>query len=311
MSDDSIRDLIGRVDRDRIRRDLFRLASDPLPFRKLNYTVRGHDKSTLDEADDLIAAELAAAGWDVSREPVQVQAFRCDESKPKAQQYSPPEPHDPSYTAHNVWARRGGAAAAEEIILLCAHKDSQSWVDSPGAYDNAAGTTGLMELARILSDHEPARSLWLVFCNEEHTPWTSVAAAEGCRDRGDNLIAVINCDGFSAKPQEEIDAGLKTQGIRYTVDEGKWLADLMVRVNEEYAIGLTQTVQKRDRPGDDDGSFVNAGYASAIFSGSSVNGAYPDYHRETDTPDKVDVDNVAMITQATIAAVLTLDREGR
>ncbi len=299
------------VSLERIRRDVLRLAEDPLPFRKLNYTLPGHEKCTLHEADDLISAELAGAGWAVEREAVQVQAFRCDASKPKPRQYSPPEPADLWYTAYNVYGRRPGTETPDEIIVLCAHKDSQSWVDSPGAHDNATGTAGLMEVARVLADYEPRRSIHLLFCNEEHTPWTSVTAAEGYRDRGDNVIAVLNCDGFGARDADQIARDEKTHGIRYTVDEGRWLADLMVRMNEEHGIGLTQYVSKRERPGDDDGSFVNAGFASAIFTGGGGAGVYAEYHREDDAPDRVDFENVCMLARVTLAAVLALDRHGR
>ena len=96
--------------------------------------------------------------------------------------------------------------------------------------------------------------------------------------------------------------------MQYTVDEGRWLAELMVRMNEEYGIGLTQYVSKRERPGDDDGSFVNAGYAAAIINGGGGAGTYPYYHREDDIPEHVDVDSVRRLIQVTLAAVLSLDR---
>ncbi|NLW51299.1 MAG: Zn-dependent exopeptidase M28 [Candidatus Brocadiaceae bacterium] len=310
MDADETRRRTDRVDADRIRHDVFYLAKDPLPFRKLNYTVPGHEKCTLYEADDFLRRELEAAGWSVDAEGVQVQAFRCDASKPKAQQYSPPAPDDPWYTAYNLWARRQGRRHPDEIIQLCAHKDSQSWVDSPGAHDNAGGTAGLLELARVLADYEPERSLRLLFCNEEHTPWTSVAAARGCRARGDDLIAVLNCDGFGARSEAQAQADEKSNGIRYTCDESRWLADLIVEMNERYGIGLTQYVARRDRPGDDDGSFVNAGYASAVFHGGNGAGVYPYYHREDDVPEHVDVDSVRRLVQVTAATVLHLDRRG-
>ncbi len=41
-----------------MRKNLFYLARDPLPFRKLNFTLPGHDKNTLHEADDYIAGKL-------------------------------------------------------------------------------------------------------------------------------------------------------------------------------------------------------------------------------------------------------------
>ena len=83
------------------------------------------------------------------------------------------------------------------------------------------------------------------------------------RQRGDNLVAIFNLDSLGGKSQADIDAGVKTNATLYTVDEGKVLADLMTEVNESYAIGLRQSVVKRTSPGDDDGSFVNAGYGKA------------------------------------------------
>jgi len=308
MPQDLMTAAIGRVNKDRLSRDVFHLSKAPLPFRKLNYTVPGHAKCTLYEADDFIQAQLESAGWPVEKEAVQVQAFRCDTSKPKAHQYSPPPPEDPWYTAYNLYAKRRGNAHPDEIIVLCAHKDSQSWVDSPGAHDNATGTSGLIEVCRCLADYEPQRSVWFLFCNEEHIPWTSVTAARRCRERGDNVVAVLNCDGFGARTVEEIAADRKVHGMRYTNEEGQQLADLMVRLNEECAIGLEQTVLRRDRPGDDDGSFVKAGYGAAIFTGGTSNGEYPAYHRETDVPEIVDFDTVRMITQVTLATLLRLDR---
>ncbi len=307
---DSVKQMMDRVNGQRLARDVFYLAADPLPFRKLNYTVPGHEKCTLYEADDFICAELEAAGWALQKEAVQVQAFRCDASKPKAHQYSAPEPDDPWYTAYNIYAKRTGTTHPDEIVILVAHKDSQSWVDSPGAYDNAVGTASNLEIARVLSGYEPRRSIWLLFCNEEHTPWTSVTAAEGCRERGDNVIAVLNQDGLGARSQADIDADRKVHTTRYTVEEGRWLADLMSEVIRDYGIGLIQTVSQREFANDDDGSFVKAGFPAAVHNGGSGAAGYPDYHRETDTPDKVDVETIRMATQAALAAVLRIDAAG-
>jgi hypothetical protein len=163
-------------------------------------------------------------------------------------------------------------------------------------------------LARVLGETPLRHALWLLFCNEEHIPWTSVAAAQTCRERGDNLVAVINCDGFGARTDAQAAADKKSHGIQYTCDEGRWLADLMVRMNEVYGIGLTQYISRRDRPGDDDGSFVRAGYGAAIFNGGGGAGPYPYYHREDDVPEHVDLDSVVRLVQVTVAAVLELDK---
>jgi hypothetical protein len=308
VADDPIPGLLTEVDRDRLRRDLYHLTSDPLPFRKLNYARPGQTRSTLEEADDFLVAELEACGYVVVREDCPVQAFRRDSSKPKAQQYSPPEPDDPWYTAFNLYAERRGSDRPDEIVLALAHKDSQSWVDSPGANDNAVGTVALLEIARCLSGYPARRTIRFLFCNEEHRPWTSVAAAENARDRGDNLVAIFNLDAMCGKSQEETDAGRMPLVSLYTDPEGEPLARLMGEVIERYDIGLEHRIARRERPGDDDGSFVNAGFPAAIVNLGSWPYADPNYHTEQDTPDRVDLEHLWRATRASLAAIVNVDR---
>lgn len=301
-------DLIKQVEPKQLSRNLFYLSKDPLPYRKLNYTIPGHPKNTLYEADDFIQSRLESWGYSVEKEGVQVQAFGCDTSKPKAHQYAPPLSEAPWYTAYNLYAKKQGATHPDEIILFLSHKDSQSWVDSPGAYDNCAGTVAVMEIARVLKDYPSQRSIWFLFCNEEHRPWTSVTAAQNAKARGDNLIAIFNLDSLGGKPQSDSDAGRKTNVTLYTAPEGERFADLMAEVNKTYNIGLTQQKYQRKSPGDDDGSFIKAGYPMAVANLGSYPYADPNYHLETDIPESVDIPNVWMATQASLAAGLRVDR---
>ncbi len=310
MKNERISRMLNAVDSTRLSNNLFYLSKDPLPFRKLNFTLPGHQKSTLHEADDFISRKLECWDYQIGRDEVNVQAYRCDDSKPKAHQYGRPEEGDPWYKAYNLYGKRKGGKCSEEIILVCAHKDSQSWVDSPGAYDNAVGTVALLEMARFLADYPLNRSLWFLFCNEEHTPWTSITAAENAKRYGDDIIAVFNTDSLGGKPREALKAGRKTNATLYTKPEGKQLADLMCQVNEDYSIGLQQEVHKRKQPGDDDGSFIKAGFPAAIINVGSHPYGDPNYHRETDVPEEVDIENVTMATKAILAAIMTVDQDG-
>jgi hypothetical protein len=305
---DPIPDLLAQVQLERLKRDLYYLAKDPLPFRKLNHTRPGQSKSTLEEADDYITSELGAAGYAVEREGVPVQAFRYAPEKPLPHKFNRPEPDDPWYTAFNLYAEIQGSEMADEIVLVLAHKDSQSWVDSPGANDNAVGTVSVLELARVLSGYYARRTIRFLFCNEEHVPWTSVTAAKNARERGDNLIAIFNQDSMAGKPQADKDAGRATHVSVWTTPEGERLAQRMAEVNKTYGIGLIQSDAKRDRPGDDDGSFVQAGYPAAIINLGSWPYADPNYHQSTDTVETVDFNHVTRATKATLAAVATLDQ---
>ena len=305
---DPIPGLLGQIAEANLRRDLFHIAKDPLPFRKANYTVPGHQLSSLDELDAWIEKQLRGSGYTMEREECEVQAFGCDLKKPRHHTYAPPPPGAPFFKVRNLFAKKAGRRCPKEIILLLAHKDSQSWTNSPGAYDNAVGTVALVEMARVLAGYQNDRSIWFLWCNEEHRPWTSVTAANNCRRRGDNLIAIFNTDGIGGKSDADIAAGRKTNVTLYTAPEGKRLADLMAEVNETYKIGLAQSAHQRKQPGDDDGSFIKAGYASAILNIGSFPYADPNYHEAGDTPERVDIVNVRMATQATLAAVLRLDR---
>jgi hypothetical protein len=302
-----IAELIAQVSDEELRDSIFYLSKDPLPFRKANYMRPGQSKSTLDETDDFVEAKLRGWGYKVESDLHQAQACRCDESKPRHHWYARPQPDDPWYTVRNLHARVTGARRPDEIICVVAHKDSPSWIDSPGAHDNAGGAAGALEIARVLAGYQQQRSLWLLFCNEEHMPWTSVAAARAAKARGDNLIAIINLDALAGKSLADRDAGRKTNVTLYTTPEGEPLTQLMAEVNEAYGIGLEQTTYLRQRPGDDDGSFIKAGYPAAIANFGSYPYADPNYHEAGDTAESVDVPNLRMTVQATLAAILTLD----
>ena len=300
--------LIARVDEQALRSTVFYLAKDPLPYRKATFTRPGQTKSTLEEADDYIAGKLESWGYQVEREPVQAQAFRCDRTRPRHHWYSTPDPSDPWYTLHNLYAKKRGATKPDEIMVVISHKDSPSWIGSPGAHDNAVGTAGNLEIARLLVKQQLERTVWFVFCNEEHTPWTSVAAANNAKSRGDDIIAVFNLDGIGAKPQEAIDADIKTNALCWTRPEGKALAELMNQINDAYAIGLRQGIHQYDAPANDDGSFIKAGYPAALGIHGSRPYSDPNYHEPGDIPERVDIANVRMTVQMTLATILTLDK---
>ena len=307
--DASIRGFIGSVDSARMSKHLLHLSKDPLRFRKLNLTLPGHTKNTLYEADDYLTGQLESWGYRVEREGVRVQAFRRDTSKPKSAQYSAPKPEDPWYTAYNLYAEKKGGRHPDEIIVVVAHKDSQSWIDSPGANDNAIGTAGVLEMACVLAKYSPERTIRFLLCNEEHTPWTSVTAAQKAKARGDKILAVFNTDGIGAKTAEQTALKKKTNVTAYSEPAGERLAELMSAACARYVPGLEQRIVKRQFPNDDDGSFVKAGYPAAIVNIGSWPYGDPNYHTEGDVPELCDVANAAMTVQAVLAAIVAVDQD--
>lgn len=303
-----IRQLMEQISEDRIRRRLFALSKEPLLYRKANYTVPGHAKCTLDEADDWIEGELGEMGYAVRREACRVQAYACDRTQRLHHWYARPAEDAPFYTVQNLYASLEGSMGDGEVILLCAHKDSQSWMDSPGANDNAIGTAVTMELAEALRGYRPRHAIRFLFCNEEHRPWMSVVAAAGYLERGQKLLGMFNNDGPGGKSDEDRLAGRMTNVTLYTTPEGKALAELMGEVNEKYGLGLIQSLFQRPGPSDDDGSFIRAGFPAAIVNIGSYPYADPQYHLEGDVPERTDVRNAALTAKAILGAVVAVDQ---
>jgi Zn-dependent M28 family amino/carboxypeptidase len=91
-----------------------------------------------------------------------------------------------------------GGAQAREIVVIGAHYDTV--YDCPGADDNTSGVAGLLELARLLKNHHPARTVRLVAFVNEEPPWFQkenmgswVYAKEAHRKR-ENIVAGVSLE---------------------------------------------------------------------------------------------------------------------
>lgn len=301
---------MNEVSPDRIRRDLFHICKNPLPYRKANYTRPGQDKDTLAETDDYIMGQYANLECEVTSTQHQVQAFRCDESKPIHHWYSSPQPEDPWFTVSNVEVVFPGSKKPEEIIQLVSHKDSMSWIDSPGAHDNASGTVVNLEIGRILASCRLNRTVRILFCNEEHKPWTSKSAAQAASARGDRIIAVLNVDSLDGKPDAEMEAGILTHVVTHSTDEGERLAEFIAETAMRYQLRLDVDVVYKEHVNDDDGMFIEAGYRNTVMNVGSFPYTDSEYHLVGDVPERVNIENLEISAQLILAAVLELDGNG-
>ncbi len=302
--------VLAEVSQDRLRHDLFYLCRDPFSFRTVSYTRPWHKQNSLDETDEFIAGEMGKFASQVEVTANRVQAFRCNSSKPLHHWYDRPQPEDPWYDARNIEVTLPGASYADEIIQLISHKDSMSWINSPGAHDNAVGTVANMELVRVLSSQPHQRTIRVLFCNEEHCPWHSATAAQAAWQRGDKIIAALNQDSLCGKSDEDLAAERKTHIACYSTPEGKALADFMVATAERYQLPLTVRSAAKKSINDDDGSYIKAGYLQTIMNLGSYPYEDAQYHLPGDIPERVDLENLRLSTQLLLAAVLDIDEQG-
>ena len=100
----------------------------------------------------------------------------------------------PSHT-DNIVGRLNGEIP--QRIVFCAHYDSK--VDTPGAYDNAAGVGVLLTLAEVLSQRKHRHTLeWVAFTGEEGAGLGDMEYARGAPRTGhgfDQVTAAMNFDG--------------------------------------------------------------------------------------------------------------------
>lgn len=103
--------------------------------------------------------------------------------------------------AGNVIAIQPGTEFPDEYIIIASHYDHP---DGPGADDNASGTSGVLECARILSQYSFKRTiLYIPFNGEEYWMVGSYPFVQKCARENMNILGVFDLDmiGFWPGPE--------------------------------------------------------------------------------------------------------------
>lgn len=103
--------------------------------------------------------------------------------------------------AGNVIAIQPGTEFPDEYIIIASHYDHP---DGPGADDNASGTSGVLECARILSQYSFKRTiLYIPFNGEERWMVGSYPFVQKCAREDMNILGVFDFDMIGFWPGEE------------------------------------------------------------------------------------------------------------
>jgi len=197
-------------------------------------------------------------------------------------------------TTHNVLGMVRGTEKPDEYVVVGAHFDhlgmgdenslhtSRAPIIHPGADDNASGTAGVMELARRFAAAPGKRSVvFMCFSGEEKGLLGSKYFTNNSPIPLANIVTMVNMDMIGRLKDNK----LNVQGVGTSPG---WPA-LLERAKGDLPFAMTTTA---DGFGPSDHSSFTAKNIPVLFFFTNL---HSDYHRPTDTFDKINYDGEAMV----------------
>lgn len=217
-----------------------------------------------------------------------------------------------------------GTTNAEEIVLVGAHYDSV--LGCPGANDNGSGVASLLEISRLLRQKTPAGTIrFVAFTNEEppfflRSDMGSKVYASRARRNNDNITAMLSLETmgyYSERPHSQ----------QYPFPFSFFYPDTANFIGFVGNLGSRQLVKRSlaafrrhtrfpsegtAAPGwltgigwSDHWSFWGQGYRAIMVTDTALF-RYDYYHTTQDTPEKIDYDRLARVTEGLSHVVMEL-----
>lgn len=236
--------------------------------------------------------------------------------------------------------------SANRVYVVSGHYDSMctspidAQCDAPGANDDASGTAAVLEMARVMSKHEfDATIVFMAVAGEEQGLLGSTHFAEVAKQEKMNIAGMFDNDivgnshggngahepfalrvfaegvPSSETPQE---AAVRRSVGGENDSASRQLARYIVETSKTYTPKMdVRMIYRRDRylRGGDHIPFLERGYPAVRFTEPNEN--YNHQHQNVrtengtfygDTPEHVDFDYIARVTQVNAASLASLAR---
>ncbi len=207
-------------------------------------------------------------------------------------------------TVSNVIATIPGRVSPNQVVIVGAHYDSfartQYLTTAPGADDNASGTAGVMELARILAGRAFDFTIRLVaFAAEETGLNGSRDYAVRARQRGEQVVGMLDLDmiAFVDRAPEDVDVTANPAST--------WLVDNYVSLAAAYTGLPVRKIVDASSRSSDHAPFWDQGY-SAVEIIEDVPLANPYYHTTEDRFGTLNMGFATDVVRTTLAVAATL-----
>jgi Zn-dependent M28 family amino/carboxypeptidase len=208
----------------------------------------------------------------------------------------------------NVLAIQAGRQREARALVVSAHYDHlgiRNGATYPGADDNASGVAALLAVARYLHANPPAHTVILAAFDAEEQGLQGAKAFARAPPVPLGTIALdVNFDMVSRNDRHEIYAAgtFQNPSLRPVVDEVQRRTGVAIRFGHDRPDG------KGDKGDDwtlqsDHGVFHQAGVPFIYFGVED----HPDYHKPTDTADKIDPVFFGDVVEMLVDFVLTAD----
>jgi hypothetical protein len=216
--------------------------------------------------------------------------------------------HTSGHAPNVIGIKRGEVYDDSNYVIICGHFDATSYAQpaiAPGADDNASGTVGALEAARVLNNNDFEYEIrYIAFSGEEFGLYGSEYYAAQAAAQNDNILAVFNADmiAYTDIAPEDMDVIAKIANPACGP-----LADFFIAVADTYTTLLTYKHMVNSMGYSDHAPFWDHGYLALLnIEDWYVNN--PWYHTPGDTIGSGYNDNdlCTETIKAQIAAVATM-----
>lgn len=222
-------------------------------------------------------------------------------------------------TYQNIIGELPGTKTPENIYIVGAHLDHISG-DHPGGDDNASGTAGVLEAARVLSQYRFESTIRFIGFNAEEDGLLGSYdyVANQVKANNENVVGMVNLDmilrpGWEYDPLAVIDIDLGTSSLAGSSEKSRAWAGAFQQAATDYVplLLVDETVFDLEARSDHF-PFNNSGYAAftAIENTSSeLSIANPWYHSPNDASDDpqggrlYDYDFASKVVQASVGLI--------
>jgi Peptidase family M28 len=227
-------------------------------------------------------------------------------------------------TAVNLEVEITGSLRPKEIVVIGAHYDTVP--DSPGANDNGSGVAALLELARLLADTSPDRTIRLVaFANEESPFFLSEDMgsrhyARQARKQQENIVAMLSLETMGYYSDAPHSQQYPFPFSLFYSDTANFIG-FVSNVRSRHLVRRTIASFRHHAQFPSEGiavpsfitgiawsdhySFWQEGYPAIMVTDTAFY-RYPHYHSYADTPEKLDYKRLSQVVTGLSHTILDL-----